>query len=131
MNTLILTEKQKLREETRVLPQPELGEVIIEVAYCGICRTDRKCFRIGQRDLHMPRVLGHEFSGIVAQVGVGVTDLAVGDRVGVYPGLGCGSCEDCLQGNDQRCASMKIIGFHLDGGFSRYCRISAEGVRGG
>lgn len=131
MNTIMLVEQKKTVKEEKAFPRPERGEVIVEVAYCGICRTDRKSYRLGQRDLHMPRVLGHEFSGIIAATGEGITDYAIGDRVAVYPGIGCGHCPDCLEGNDQRCREMKILGFHLDGGFSRYCRIPAEGIHHG
>lgn len=131
MNTIMLVEQKTTVKEERALPCPERGEVIVEVAYCGVCRTDRKSYRLGQRDLHMPRVLGHEFSGIVVATGEGITDYAIGDHVAVYPGIGCGHCSDCLNDNDQRCREMKILGFHLDGGFSRYCRIPAEGIARG
>lgn len=131
MNTVMLSKQQTLETEQRDKPRAERGEVIVEVAYCGVCRTDRKSWRVGQRDLHMPRVLGHEFSGVVVDVGKGVTDYQIGDDVAVYPGIGCGKCPDCLSGNDQRCREMRIIGFHSDGGFSRYCRIPAGGVERG
>lgn len=131
MNSVVLVDQKKIVTEERVAPIPEKGEVIVEVAYCGVCRTDRKSYRLGQRDLHMPRILGHEFSGIVIATGEGVSDYCPGDRVAVYPGIGCGHCPDCLEDNDQRCREMQILGFHRDGGFSRYCRIPAEGVARG
>ena len=131
MNSLILTSQKKLRKENREIPLPAEGEVIVEVAYCGVCRTDRKAYRIGQKDLHMPRILGHEFSGKIVALGENVSGYDLGERVAVYPGIGCGVCPDCLSGNDQRCRKMKIMGFHLDGGFSRYCRIPKEGVERG
>lgn len=63
MNTMILVRPGELSAEDREMPRPGPGEAVVNVAYCGICRTDRKCFRLGQRDLCYPRVLGHEFSG--------------------------------------------------------------------
>ena len=131
MNTAILTDKEQIHLEQRPAPVPDKGEVIVEVAYCGVCRTDRKCYQQGQRDLHLPRILGHEFSGIVKSVGTGVDNIAIGDAVTVHPGIACGSCANCKEGNDQRCHDMKIFGFHLDGGFSRYCKIPASGVQQG
>lgn len=131
MNSLVLTSQQKLGKENREMPLPGEGEIIIEVAYCGVCRTDRKSYRIGQKDLHMPRILGHEFSGKIVAIGKNVSGYDLGTRVAVYPGIGCGVCPDCISGNDQCCRNMKIIGFHLDGGFSRYCRIPKDGVERG
>lgn len=128
MNTLVLTGKQQIRYEQRNMPMPQKGELIVTVAYCGICRTDRKAFLEGQRDLHLPRILGHEFSGRIVALGEGVKKYQVGDRVQIHPGIGCGHCEACQAGNDQRCREMEIFGFHLDGGFSQYCRIPAKGV---
>lgn len=131
MNTAILTDKEQIHLEQRPAPKPDIGEVIVEVAYCGVCRTDRKCYQQGQRDLHLPRILGHEFCGIVKSVGPGVDNIAIGDAVSVHPGIACGKCANCKEGNDQRCHEMNIFGFHLDGGFSRYCKIPASGVKQG
>lgn len=112
-------------------PKAGKGEVVLAVTYCGICRTDRKAYLEGQRDLVLPRILGHEFSGIILETGEGVTDYQVGDKVSLHPGIGCGTCDHCLEGNDQRCHDMRIFGFHLDGGFSPYCVIPEAGVKQG
>lgn len=131
METAILQEEKTLVLEEKPEPKPEQGEVVIATAYTGVCRTDRKCYHMGQRDLAMPRVLGHEITGIVQAVGTGVTEYKIGDRVQVHPGIGCGHCHHCLKGNDHLCAEMQIIGFHLDGGFSEYLTIPAQGVERG
>lgn len=131
MNTITLKARSVLDTEDRTAPVPGPGEAVIKTAFCGICRTDRKCFHTGQRDLHMPRVLGHEISGTVLSVGEGVTSCAPGDRVSLHPGIGCGHCSDCLSGNDQRCREMRIFGFHIDGGFSEYVLVPKEGVEQG
>ncbi|MHB8126638.1 MAG: zinc-dependent dehydrogenase [Desulfitobacteriaceae bacterium] len=107
------------------------GEVLVKLAACGICRTDMKCFSQGQRDLRMPRILGHEIAGTVAEIGRGVTQVTVGERVQVAPGISCGSCRYCLRGQDNLCNSMQILGFHKDGGFAEYILVPAEGVRNG
>lgn len=107
------------------------GEVLVKLAVCGICRTDLKCFSYGQRDLKLPRILGHEMSGTVVDMGSGVTRLAEGERVQVAPGIPCGTCKYCLRSQDNLCSSMNILGFHKDGGFAEYVLIPAEGVRNG
>ncbi len=112
-------------------PRPRNGEVVIKVINAGICRTDRKCYHRGQRDLSLPRILGHEIVGIIDGIGNQINDYEIGQRVQIHPGIGCGKCQHCLSGNDHLCAEMKILGFHLDGGFSEYCLIPKEGVKNG
>jgi nicotinate-nucleotide--dimethylbenzimidazole phosphoribosyltransferase len=81
----------------------------LEVKFCAICRTDAKMWRDGHRDLVLPRVLGHE---LVCQ------DPDNGLHYVVWPGQTCGDCRYCRTGRENLCETMKIIGFHSDGGFS-------------
>ncbi|MCR4962372.1 MAG: alcohol dehydrogenase catalytic domain-containing protein [Firmicutes bacterium] len=131
MNALVLKEPFSLMGEDRPLPQPRPGEMIVQVAFCGVCRTDRKAYRQGQRDLKLPRVLGHEFSGRIVAAGLGLPRDTLGRKVSVHPGIFCGACAACRSGNDQLCESMRILGFHLDGGFAKYVRIPKQGVERG
>ncbi len=80
--------------------------VTLDVTHCGICRTDAKMWEQGQRDLVLPRVLGHE---IIAHDSL--------QRYAIYPGITCGICSYCKSQRENLCDSMKIIGFHHDGGF--------------
>lgn len=111
------------------LPEPVCNEfdVLVKVDTCGVCRTDRKAFAMGQRDLSFPRILGHEITGTVWKVGAGVTGYSIGERVQVSPGIFCGECKYCLLGIDQLCEKIRIIGFHLDGGFAEYIHIPGQG----
>lgn len=115
------------------LPEPTCGrgDVLVRVMACGICRTDMKAYKIGQRDLRLPRVLGHEITGIVAEVGREVNGITPGDRVQVAPGLPCGTCMYCLTGMHHLCNEIKIMGFHYDGGFAEYVLIPENGVQNG
>jgi len=99
------------------------NDVIVAVKVCGVCRTDRKMFNMGHRDLILPRVLGHEIVGIVKEIGANVTGFQYGDRVQISPGVFCSSCEYCISGVDHLCDKMRIIGFHLDGGFTELLRV--------
>jgi L-iditol 2-dehydrogenase len=112
-------------------PQCGEGEVLIRTQACGICRTDLKCLIQGQKDLKVPRILGHEIAGIVAAKGPGVSQVSLGDRVQVAPGIPCGTCSYCLRGLDNLCDSMEIIGFHVNGGFAEYLLVPARGVKNG
>ncbi|WP_148136110.1 zinc-dependent dehydrogenase [Candidatus Formimonas warabiya] len=112
-------------------PKCAEGEVLIKVEACGICRTDMKCFSYGQRDLKLPRILGHEIAGTVADTGPGVTGISIGERVQIAPGLPCGKCDFCKRGWDHLCSSVQIMGFHYHGGFAEYVLVPAHGVKNG
>lgn len=115
------------------VPVPSIGadEVLVRVAACAICGTDLRTLRYGHTRIKEPRIIGHEFSGIIVEVGSGVKDFRVGERVMVVPGIACGSCYYCRHGWENLCQHRKIIGFDLDGGFAEYVRIPAEAVEQG
>jgi L-iditol 2-dehydrogenase len=106
--------------EDFAVPEPGPGEVLIETAVTGLCRTDLKIIEVGHRDLVLPRVPGEEVVGTIRAVGPGVAAHHVEQRVYVYPGTSCGSCKACVQGAENLCQGMKIMGFHRDGGFADY-----------
>ncbi|MDR3280282.1 MAG: alcohol dehydrogenase catalytic domain-containing protein [Synergistaceae bacterium] len=105
-------------------PSCARDEIIIRTERCGICRTDRKAYHSGQRDLNMPRVLGHEIAGCVREAGKDFASFAPGDRVVIHPGLICGTCGYCGDGRDNLCDGMRIIGFNEDGGFQEYIKLN-------
>ncbi|MHC4872234.1 MAG: alcohol dehydrogenase catalytic domain-containing protein [Planctomycetota bacterium] len=102
------------------VPEPGVGEVLVEVAVTGVCRTDLKIIEVGHRDLVLPRIPGEEVVGTVTKVGAGVSEDNLGKRVYIYPGTSCGKCKSCLQGAGNLCRSMQIMGFHRDGGFADF-----------
>jgi L-iditol 2-dehydrogenase len=80
-------------------PEPAAGEVLVSVSATGVCGSDISAFA-GTHPFRIPPVIsGHEVSGIVREVGVGVTGVAEGDYVVVEPQLSCNECEYCLSGN--------------------------------
>ncbi|MCL2883370.1 MAG: alcohol dehydrogenase catalytic domain-containing protein [Coriobacteriia bacterium] len=127
MKCAVLTASEKLVIEEREVPVVGPFDVLIAVEVCGVCRTDRKAFVMGQRDLTLPRVLGHEIVGRIVELGNQVKNHQAGELVQVFPGVTCGSCEYCLTGLDHLCDKMQIIGFHLDGGFAEYLCIRGQG----
>ena len=110
------------------LSAPGFQEVTIRVAACGVCGTDVHIFygEKGSAEVVPPVVLGHEFAGIVEQVGLGVTALKVGDHVTVDPNLYCGECRFCRSGKKQMCERLSAVGVTRDGGFAQYCRVPAK-----
>lgn len=89
---------------------------MIEVEACSICASDVKMYRRGHRDLAYPRILGHEVVGRV--VGTRTGRIHEQSRVQVWPGSACGSCPACMEGLDNLCPSVGVLGFNLDGGFA-------------
>lgn len=131
MLAVFLEDRVKLTQKDLPMPECDDGGAVVRVEACGICRTDMKCYYRGQRDLSLPRVLGHEIAGILLAGGDRAGGLEPGSHVQVYPGLSCGQCRFCRRGFDNMCESLKIIGFNCDGGFSGYLKIPPRGVEAG
>lgn len=117
-----------LRRVERSFPAPASGEVLLEVAACGVCRTDLHVAD-GEIPASYPIVPGHEIVGRVVAMGQQVSGIALGDRLGV-PWLGgtCGHCRYCLEGHENLCDHPSFTGATRDGGYAthvladaRYC----------
>ncbi len=122
-----------LRIEERLRPAPGPGEALLQVAACGICGTDLRIQATGHRRLppEQSRILGHELSGTVVEVGDGVTSLQPGMRVAVAPNMGCGHCDLCVQGFTQVCPDYISFGVGLDGGFAEYMLLTVNSIEQG
>ena len=106
--------------EERPIPTPAEDEVLVRVAYSGICGTDIHILH-DQFAYYPPVILGHEFSGTVVSVGAKVTGFCVGDAVVGEPhNLACGKCYLCRNGHIQNCADKRSIGWGIDGSFTSY-----------
>ena len=102
-------------------PLPEPGELVMEVAYCGICGTDLHATREGLTTACCGRILGHEFVGTVAEVGKHADgDWEVGDRICALPFIACGKCRACASGQFFQCLNKKVSGVDDQGGFAEY-----------
>jgi S-(hydroxymethyl)glutathione dehydrogenase/alcohol dehydrogenase len=130
-------------------PSPHYGEVLVDVAACGVCHTDLHVMK-GEVAFPIPAVLGHEVSGIVAGVGMGVTNVKEGDRVVASFILPCGTCQYCVRGEDDLCETFfnynrlrgtlydgetrlfskdgSPISMYSMGGFAEQCVITASDV---
>jgi L-iditol 2-dehydrogenase len=124
-----------VRLETVPVPKIGPGELLIRVHTCGICGTDLKKISTGSHSA--PRIFGHETSGVVVDVGQGVTDFAIGDRVVAFHHIPCGKCFYCEHKVFAQCPVYKRVGCTAGfepsgGGFAEYVRvmdwIAREGV---
>lgn len=130
MKAAVFYGKHDLRIENIEMPKAKNGEVVIKVMACGICGTDIHIYEGDEGAAKTPRgtVLGHEFSGIVTEVGEGVTEIKVGDRVCIDPNKLCGSCYYCRNAMGHFCENMIGIGTTVNGGFEEYCAVPQSQV---
>lgn len=131
MNAIVLTAANEYGLQRVELPKPKAGEVLVQIMAISICGSDPKVFDGGYLSIgwppHFPFTPGHEFSGVVTELGEGVTGFAVGDRVAGEAHCGCGVCENCMSGNYNLCLSYgkteaghRHYGFTYQGAYAEY-----------
>ncbi len=106
-------------------PRPEVSQpndVVVRIGGAGVCATDLHALEglMEPAGVTLPRVLGHENAGWVEEVGDGVSTVARGDAVLVYPPWSCGLCVACRRGNDMHCDRHEFTGLSVDGGFAEH-----------
>ncbi|WP_080872553.1 zinc-dependent alcohol dehydrogenase [Oceanobacillus timonensis] len=123
-----------IRNETFVLketPVPQIveDEMLIKVAYTGICGSDLS-IRAGKNPrVTYPLIMGHELSGEVVEMGSACTgEIRLGDAVTVNPLLSCGQCELCMQGWTHLCRNFGLYGIDVDGAFADYIKVKGRHV---
>lgn len=112
------------------LPVPNCGEkdVLIKVAYAGICGSDLHIYKKGMFIQNIPETMGHEFSGTVIKTGSKVHSLQAGDRVTANPMVTCGNCIACRTGHRGSCETLGFIGEVRPGCFAEYIALPQEDV---
>ena len=119
MKAWVLHGIRDIRFEEIKEPQPAKDEVLVKVKSAGVCGSDiPRIYQIGT--YHFPTIPGHEFSGIVADVGIGVNPELKNKRVGVFPLLPCGACMFCKKKQYEMCGNYSYLGSRQDGGFAEY-----------
>jgi len=121
---LQMPEKVIFREIERPVPGP--GQVLIKVERIGICGSDIHAYYGKHPYIKCPIVQGHEFSGLIAEVGERVEGLAPGDNVTVMPQLVCGLCYPCKHGNYHICNELKVIGCQAEGAAQEYIAVNSK-----
>jgi propanol-preferring alcohol dehydrogenase len=119
-----------LRVEQVPMPKLDPGQVRVKVEACGLCHTD---IHAANGDWPIkplpPFIPGHEGVGVVTQLGFGVSEVEVGDRVAMpWLGYACGTCDYCVSGRETLCLEQKMMGYTIDGGFGEYATAYARYV---
>lgn len=126
MKSIVVKQPNDLVIEDRPLPTPAVGEVRVRIKLAGICGSDSHIYRGHNPFAKYPRVIGHEFFGIIDAVGEGIETSRLGQRVSVDPVISCGQCYPCSVGKPNVCTSLVVLGVHRDGGFSEYAVVPAK-----
>ena len=130
MKSAVFYGKHDLRVEEHEMPKVGSKDVLIQVKACGVCGTDVHIYEgdKGAAEVTPPTILGHEFSGVIAEVGSEVTNYKAGDRVCIDPNCYCGACEPCRNGVVHYCEHMIGYGTTVNGGFAEYCAVNERQV---
>ena len=117
-----------LRYEDAPDPTPGPGEVLVRVRACALNHLDLWARRgLPGRNTPMPHITGSDLAGEV--VSSNATEVAIGRRVMLQPGVSCGRCEACLSGKDNECASYEVLGYlHHDGGYAEYVKVPVQNL---
>jgi|SRR5262245_14448314 len=122
MRAMVLTKPGlPLQDEIVADPLPGVGQVLVKVAACGVCRTDLHVVDGDLTEPKLPIIPGHEIVGHIAALGDGVSRFRPGDRVGI-PWLGrtCGHCSYCRAAVENLCDAPRFTGYQIDGGYAEY-----------
>jgi len=112
-------------------PTVSTNEVLVKVEKTAICGTDLHIYnwdQWSQRTIKPPLVIGHEFVGEIVELGLGVHNYKVGDRVSAEGHITCGMCRNCRAGRRHLCAHTTGIGVNRDGAFAEYISVPASNL---
>jgi len=127
MKAAVLHAPGDLRIEHIPVPEPGPGEVLIRITACGICGSDIPRV-LTQGTYHFPMIPGHEFGGIVSELGPDVTKAKTGQRVAVIPLMPCRKCKLCEIGQFAQCENYGFLGSRNNGGFAEYVKVPESNI---
>jgi L-iditol 2-dehydrogenase len=131
MKAALLESIGSIKVRTVDKPKVRPGTLLVKVGACGICGSDLRTFKSGNPRISCPAILGHEFSGEITEVGEGINNFKVGDRIAVGADIPCGECRWCKKGISNNCEKFIAIGYQLPGAFSEYCLLDELVMKNG
>lgn len=127
MKAAVLCGRRKMRIDSIDTPRVKDYDVLIRVKAASICGTDVHFYK-GEIGKYAPKILGHDFSGVIEEVGKNVREFSKSDRVIAEIVRYCGNCNFCKAGNYQICMNASYMGFDIDGAFAEYVVAPAKNV---
>lgn len=127
MKAILYRGKEEIQYTDIPLPIIGTGEAVVKIAFAGICGSDMFIYTGTHPRAKAPLIMGHEFSGEIAQLPAGYNGaFAVGDKVTINPLLSCLSCTPCQTGNTHVCKTLGLTGIDTDGGFTEYAKVPID-----
>lgn len=117
--------------DLQTMPVPACGddEIRVRVDACAVCGTDLKTWTHGNPRIEAPRIMGHEFTGLIETLGADVTGFAADERIVMATSVSCGDCFYCGRGWRNLCANLSPMGFGYEGGMAEYVTIPARAIQ--
>ncbi|MRH41062.1 alcohol dehydrogenase catalytic domain-containing protein [Aquibacillus halophilus] len=128
MKTIVCEKPNQFAYKNVEVPLFQSGNALVRIKRIGICGTDLHAYKGNQPFFTYPRVLGHELSGEVEQIGNNNFGLKKGDSVSVIPYLECGECIACKRGKSNCCTNMQVMGVHVDGGMAEILSVPMKNL---
>ncbi|MGB9933728.1 2-keto-3-deoxy-L-rhamnonate dehydrogenase [Haloarcula amylolytica] len=128
MKAIVQTGPREVETQNREKPTLESDEVLVKVHTAGLCGSDAHAYKYdgGYEWIPIPRIMGHEYSGEVVEVGDSVEGFTAGDKVIEEPIHDCGNCFQCKNGQPNVCQNFSITGMHRDGAYAEYVTVAPE-----
>jgi len=128
MKAIVQTGPREVETQNREKPTLESDEVLVKVHTAGLCGSDAHAYKYdgGYEWIPIPRIMGHEYSGEVVEVGDSVEGFTAGDKVIEEPIHDCGHCFQCKNGQPNVCQNFSITGMHRDGAYAEYVTVAPE-----
>ena len=124
----VMTEPGKIIFRKIEMPVPGPGQVLVKIKRIGVCGSDIHVYYGEHKGTGYPVTQGHEVSGQIVQLGEGVTELSVGQKVTIEPQVVCGKCYPCRHGKYNLCEHLRVMGFQTTGTASEYFAVNADRV---
>jgi threonine 3-dehydrogenase len=115
----------------RPIPKPGINDVLVKIRKTAVCGTDLHIYKWdawSQRTIKTPMIIGHEYAGEIVEMGKGVENLRIGDRVTGEGHIACGHCRNCRRGKLHVCENVVGIGVNRDGAFAEYLVVPASNI---
>jgi threonine dehydrogenase-like Zn-dependent dehydrogenase len=123
MKAMVLHGRHDMRCEEIPSPKLQENEVLVRVHSCSICGSDPHAYEGNHPRIVFPRIIGHEFAGVVEEAGRNVKNIRTGQRVCCDIDISCGKCGPCSEGRGNICEKLRTMGFDRDGAYAEYVAV--------